>query len=279
MEEINYRILNLLENQIPRQEFERIAENLQLRSDYNYKGERIPTKYGDLCNGQVKADLNVFDNEENATKLLDAFDWMYRISKQPKSKSFVLNRIKMNKGTLKTPWDSREQQVNEYFSKFKRNKTIFGHSSVIVWAFDMSNKFIITGGEDFKVKVWLIVNGSLQGELIYHQKVVNDLIITNWNTFIISCDDEGWIWIWSLKEMQLVMPIKSQCSSITHLSIENYYSEKLHKDMSILICWGQAGYIWMYDINEIKKIIKWMIYLILIIQINKETNMKMVELL
>lgn len=74
MEEINYRILNLLENQIPRQEFERIAENLQLRSDYNYKGERIPTKYGDLCNGQVKADLNVFDNEENATKLLDAFD-------------------------------------------------------------------------------------------------------------------------------------------------------------------------------------------------------------
>ena len=258
--ELNLFILEYLEKRLPQQEFESVKQSLSIRDKFTFKCQRIQQTYDEFINESGRT-WNSFDNMgyEAKTKLKDLLsDIPGNIDIPVKALSLKRRRNQLFIQKNLAFFKDRHHEAEHFFSKFRRNKTVHGQTTINVWAFDKSGKFVITGGDDSKVKVWLISNGTLQGDLLYHRSFITDLAVSQWNRYVASSDNTGVVWIWNIKELALVKAIdenvrKLQCTfkDINNLRIEESYSES-GKYQQLLMWAASSGYIFVYDLEELQ---------------------------
>ena len=140
----------------------------------------------------------------------------------------------------------------ELMKKFSRKKTCLGHSTINACVFDKTGEFFITGGDDGKVKVWSILNGSLQGEINSHVGFINDIVISNCNKYIISGDEKGVICISNILELNLVKKIDFKKGQVDNVFL--IMDDKLKEPRELLLCTGGSeGTVTIFDLSYLKE--------------------------
>ncbi|KAI9501678.1 hypothetical protein GGI26_004209 [Coemansia sp. RSA 1358] len=86
------------------------------------------------------------------------------------------------------------------FSSFKRLVRCHGHKyPTFCVLFDRTSRRMITGSDDYLVKVWCTRTGYLINTFKGHQEVITDIALNIENTLLASASADGTVRIWSLK--------------------------------------------------------------------------------
>ena len=88
---------------------------------------------------------------------------------------------------------------------FKKNK---GHlSAVNCMQFDQSGKYILTGANDFTIKLWSVTNGSLLGTFLGASSEITDIAVNSDHMLLAASSRDRTISVWDFKEMTQVRKI------------------------------------------------------------------------
>lgn len=101
------------------------------------------------------------------------------------------------------------------------------------------------------IKVWLTLNGSLQGVLHGHTDVIMDLKISYCNNYIISCGKEGVIHIWDLKRLKHLHACKEHKGSVNSLKVVQ--TKLANSEVQLLYTTGDDGLINVYNLDRANK--------------------------
>ncbi|OHT13861.1 hypothetical protein TRFO_15881 [Tritrichomonas foetus] len=94
---------------------------------------------------------------------------------------------------------------------------VIGHSSeVYCLAFDITNQLLITGSDDYKVKVWNFQTCTLMSVFFHHSNVISDIQVHPTNDFFAISSHDFTISIISLKNLSLIhlIQLESEVHSI-----------------------------------------------------------------
>ncbi|GAX76871.1 hypothetical protein CEUSTIGMA_g4317.t1 [Chlamydomonas eustigma] len=112
-------------------------------------------------------------------------------------------------------WSLRGQRGNQdsltaglMASSIRHNATFRGHRlAVYCLAIDRHGRFMVTGCDDWLVKIWSVTTGSLLHTCRGHTQVINDLAISQDGCIIASASEDKMIRIWSLKDHSMGYPL------------------------------------------------------------------------
>lgn len=117
----------------------------------------------------------------------------------------------------------RDQRQPTFVSRsYKELVTLFGHRFPIYCVtFDKAGLRVITGSDDYLVKIWCARTGYLIYTLRGHQKEITDLTLNEENTLLATTSTDGVIRVWSLKDFR---PIAVLTSGTTAVSSNDHFS-------------------------------------------------------
>lgn len=111
----------------------------------------------------------------------------------------------------------RDQRQPTFVSKsYKELVTLFGHRFPIYCVtFDKAGLRVITGSDDYLVKIWCARTGYLIYTLRGHQKEITDLTLNEENTLLATTSTDGVIRVWSLKDFRPIAVLTSGTTSVS----------------------------------------------------------------
>jgi WD40 repeat protein len=105
---------------------------------------------------------------------------------------------------------SNHRQPTFVSKYYKELVTLFGHRFPIYCVtFDKSGLRVITGSDDYLVKIWCAKTGYLIYTLRGHQKEITDLTLNEENTLLATTSTDGIIRVWSMKDFRPIAVLTS----------------------------------------------------------------------
>jgi hypothetical protein len=257
--DLNALFLSQIKSEVPDKLFKRLKNVADFGENQTFSGKKNKRTYEDLLNldRELNARLAIQD-EKFKQKLVDLLSEVPNNPAEP-IKWHVLKKRGVLEGRIENSrivHENRAQRENEFVKKFRWNKTINCGSPINAWAMDKTSKFFFTGGNDQNIRVWLLSNGSLQAWLKGHWGVINDMTISKCNKYLVSWDDQGYIWVWDMKSLKMASIIKHihQFPSPRREVHNVVISERLitkNKTKSILIAAGSNSKILIFDFDSL----------------------------
>ncbi|GAB5586721.1 hypothetical protein Unana1_01621 [Umbelopsis nana] len=167
---------------------------------------------------------------------------------QPKRSSFnsclALSAREMGGNVLKN------QRQPTFLSKYyKELVTLFGHRFPIYCVtFDKSGLRVITGSDDYLVKIWCARTGYLIYTLRGHQKEITDLTLNEENTLLATTSTDGIIRVWSMKDFRPIAVLTSGAATRKGFTTVNFSPSPM-SDTRYLMATSEDGMVrlWKWD--------------------------------
>lgn len=140
----------------------------------------------------------------------------------------------------------------ELHSRFKMYRKIMGHlHSVYCVCFDQTGQYILTGSDDFLIKIWSARDCRLLKTLRGHSGEITDMSINYDNRLLASGGMDKIIRIWDLKTSKNLECLTSHSATITSIKFAPY---NRYGDMRYLISTSNDGSIifWSYNVKTLK---------------------------
>ncbi|CAI2386780.1 unnamed protein product [Moneuplotes crassus] len=277
--EVNYLVLRYLENLLSKEDYESLKEKIIPRLDlpkiHNWSGNQLAIGFEELSRTRFhfpsKYLIDIFEKMMIKSKTpLYNLDNLESAEEEDKEASLVGKTRKLPFSLKKRNFRNfeRSQNLHRDFSqnlpgghqsiqKFEKVKTVYGHAvlgeqgmSISCIEFDYSNKYIITGSDDKLIKIWLVLNGSLQGVLCGHEDVIMDLHVSTCNRYVISAGKDGLVIIWDLKLCKKLHVCKEHKGAVNQ--IKTVYTKLAASENQLLYTCGDDGLINIYNLDLIE---------------------------
>ncbi|KAJ1905721.1 hypothetical protein LPJ81_001771, partial [Coemansia sp. IMI 209127] len=96
--------------------------------------------------------------------------------------------------------DATDGALSSIFASFKKLARCHGHKfATFCVLFDRTSRRMITGSDDYLVKVWCTQTGYLINTFKGHHEVITDITLNVENTLLASASADGTVRIWNLK--------------------------------------------------------------------------------
>ncbi|KAG2177959.1 hypothetical protein INT43_003206 [Umbelopsis isabellina] len=167
---------------------------------------------------------------------------------QPKRSSFnsslALTARELGGNVLKN------QRQPTFVSKYyKELVTLFGHRFPIYCVtFDKAGLRVITGSDDYLVKIWCATTGYLIYTLRGHQKEITDLTLNEENTLLATTSTDGIIRVWSMKDFRPIAVLTSGAPTRKGFTTVNFSPSPM-SDTRYLMATSEDGMVrlWKWD--------------------------------
>ncbi|KAG2187070.1 hypothetical protein INT44_003298 [Umbelopsis vinacea] len=144
----------------------------------------------------------------------------------------------------------RDQRQPTFVSKsYKELVTLFGHRFPIYCVtFDKAGLRVITGSDDYLVKIWCARTGYLIYTLRGHQKEITDLTLNEENTLLATTSTDGVIRVWSLKDFRPIAVLTSGTTARKGFTTVNFSPSPMN-DTRYLMATSEDGMVrlWKWD--------------------------------
>ncbi|XP_053310355.1 bromodomain and WD repeat-containing protein 1-like [Spea bombifrons] len=137
------------------------------------------------------------------------------------------------------------------YNRLAMQKKILGHvSAVYCVAFDRTGRRIITGSDDYLLKIWSATDGRLIATLRGHSAEISEIAVNYENTLIASTSCENIIRVWSLRTCSPVAVLQGHSGSINAL----IFSPLVKGSVRYLVSAGGDATIclWQWDVNSLQ---------------------------
>ncbi len=134
---------------------------------------------------------------------------------------------------------------NVIYKALKQN-LIVNNAGIQAIKLTSDNKYLISAGEDSKIKVWDFLTGQELFSLSGHHGIIFSLEISKDNQYIISGDSNAEIIIWHLTTGEIIVKLQEHIGTILSLAVtsDNQYIISASSDRTIKI--------WKFDIKSLK---------------------------
>ncbi|KAH8547630.1 hypothetical protein BGW37DRAFT_432323, partial [Umbelopsis sp. PMI_123] len=144
----------------------------------------------------------------------------------------------------------KDQRQPAFVSRsYKELVTLFGHRFPIYCVtFDKSGLRVITGSDDYLVKIWCARTGYLIYTLRGHQKEITDLTLNEENSLLATASTDGIIRVWSMKDFRPIAVLTSGTTSRKGFTTVNFSPSPM-SDTRYLMATSEDGMVrlWRWD--------------------------------
>ena len=132
-------------------------------------------------------------------------------------------------------------------ANYQTMTTTVGHLLPVYCAIiDHTGHRLITGADDFIIKIWQITSGKLIKTLRGHSSVITDLALSPDNEFLISSSHDRSVRVWSFPDGNPIAVLRGHAKEVMRVSFAEFW--KLKKLISI----GLDGFVCFWNVSEWK---------------------------
>jgi len=135
------------------------------------------------------------------------------------------------------------------YKNYHKLKTVKGHvQAAYCVTFDKTGSRIITGADDFLVKIWSTYTGDLLFTLKGHDRDITDLAINDNNTLLASGSNDNIVRVWSIeRQFHPIAVLMGHTNAITSLSFCP------NPKYPLLLSTSEDGTIRLWDVSDFSK--------------------------